>query len=293
MSSRVPLQKSARSPLPFVFPQKMSRWFSNLLTANFVTFTFFTFVLANSNNLIMDLLGIGTADPNEPFWMEKIKHQGISPFNSNATEYKVFRNVKVSSLPSRISRLFYLLFNNLSGLRRSWWWGSWWYCCHQVILALDYTFSHSWLMLCVVWRYVIKIDVEEALVVHQRMFLRKRQLSQKPHPRHSQCFSCRRIFSERACLTSITRLISHLRNEFLPGLTSFLHQSLLTITPSWSVMQRRLQPYWRPPRLMVWQWLVRLHTFITSTLTSTNTCSHRCRSIYPGRRRCSILRCHQ
>ena len=62
-----------------------------------VMFTFFTFVLATSNGLIADLLGTGTAHQDEPFWMEKIKHQGISPFNPNATEYKVFRNVKVSS----------------------------------------------------------------------------------------------------------------------------------------------------------------------------------------------------
>jgi len=68
----------------------MSWWFSNLLTANLVTFTFFTFVLA-SDNLLM---GAATAHHDEPFWMERIKHQGISPFNPNATEYKVFRNVK-------------------------------------------------------------------------------------------------------------------------------------------------------------------------------------------------------
>jgi glucan 1,3-beta-glucosidase len=58
-------------------------------------FTFLTFVLAS--NGLMDLLGSGTAHHDEPFWMEKIKHQGISPFNPNATDYKVFRNVKVSS----------------------------------------------------------------------------------------------------------------------------------------------------------------------------------------------------
>ncbi|KAH9476319.1 putative glucan endo-1,3-beta-glucosidase [Psilocybe cubensis] len=31
---------------------------------------------------------------SSPFWMEKIKHQGISPFNANPSTYKVFRNVK-------------------------------------------------------------------------------------------------------------------------------------------------------------------------------------------------------
>ena len=75
----------------------MSWWFSNLLTV-LVTFTFFTFVLASNNSFDMaiDLLGPGTAPNDKPFWMESIKHQGISPFNPNATKYKVFRNVKVS-----------------------------------------------------------------------------------------------------------------------------------------------------------------------------------------------------
>ena len=77
----------------------MRWWFSNFLTVN-VTFTFFTFVLAS--NGLMDLLATGlTLDNGEPFWMESIKHQGISPFNPNATEYKVFRSVKVSTgIPS-------------------------------------------------------------------------------------------------------------------------------------------------------------------------------------------------
>ncbi|KAF8147994.1 exo-beta-1,3-glucanase [Crassisporium funariophilum] len=39
-------------------------------------------------------LGVGTAGPNEPFWMEQIKHQGKSPYNPTPDEYKVFRNVK-------------------------------------------------------------------------------------------------------------------------------------------------------------------------------------------------------
>ena len=29
------------------------------------------------------------------FWMEKIKHQGKSPFNPDPNNYKIFRNVKV------------------------------------------------------------------------------------------------------------------------------------------------------------------------------------------------------
>ncbi|KAF8960770.1 pectate lyase superfamily protein-domain-containing protein [Flammula alnicola] len=39
-------------------------------------------------------LGAGTSGPNDPFWMESIKHQGKSPFNPNPSSYTVFRNVK-------------------------------------------------------------------------------------------------------------------------------------------------------------------------------------------------------
>ncbi|PPQ78458.1 hypothetical protein CVT25_011853 [Psilocybe cyanescens] len=36
----------------------------------------------------------GATTGSSPFWMEKIKHQGISPFNPSPKTYKVFRNVK-------------------------------------------------------------------------------------------------------------------------------------------------------------------------------------------------------
>ncbi|KAL4069057.1 glycoside hydrolase family 55 protein [Scleroderma citrinum] len=39
-------------------------------------------------------LGGGTASPSDPYWMEAIKHQGTSAFNSNPSSYQVFRNVK-------------------------------------------------------------------------------------------------------------------------------------------------------------------------------------------------------
>ncbi|KAJ7470265.1 exo-beta-1,3-glucanase [Mycena latifolia] len=39
-------------------------------------------------------LGSGTAAATDPFWMQNIKHQGISAFNSNPSTYQVFRNVK-------------------------------------------------------------------------------------------------------------------------------------------------------------------------------------------------------
>ena len=36
----------------------------------------------------------GNARHSDPFWLEKIKHQGISAYNPDPTGYKVFRNVK-------------------------------------------------------------------------------------------------------------------------------------------------------------------------------------------------------
>ncbi|TFK67130.1 exo-beta-1,3-glucanase [Pluteus cervinus] len=39
-------------------------------------------------------LGNGNASASAPFWLERIKHQGKSPFNPNPAGYQVFRNVK-------------------------------------------------------------------------------------------------------------------------------------------------------------------------------------------------------
>ncbi|KAF9531445.1 exo-beta-1,3-glucanase [Crepidotus variabilis] len=39
-------------------------------------------------------LGAGNAAPSDPFWLERIKHQGKSAFNANPNGYQVFRNVK-------------------------------------------------------------------------------------------------------------------------------------------------------------------------------------------------------
>ncbi|KAG2137936.1 glycoside hydrolase family 55 protein [Suillus clintonianus] len=39
-------------------------------------------------------LGGGTAAPSDPYWLQTIKHQGTSAFNSNPSSYQVFRNVK-------------------------------------------------------------------------------------------------------------------------------------------------------------------------------------------------------
>jgi len=39
-------------------------------------------------------LGPGLAGPYEPFWLENIKHQGVSVYHPNASDYQVFRNVR-------------------------------------------------------------------------------------------------------------------------------------------------------------------------------------------------------
>lgn len=39
-------------------------------------------------------LGGGTAAQSDPYWIQTVKHQGTSAFNSNPSSYQVFRNVK-------------------------------------------------------------------------------------------------------------------------------------------------------------------------------------------------------
>ncbi|KAG1849256.1 glycoside hydrolase family 55 protein [Suillus subluteus] len=39
-------------------------------------------------------LGSGTTAPNDPYWLQTVKHQGTSAFNSDPSSYQVFRNVK-------------------------------------------------------------------------------------------------------------------------------------------------------------------------------------------------------
>ncbi|KAF8736780.1 hypothetical protein AX14_014012 [Amanita brunnescens Koide BX004] len=39
-------------------------------------------------------LRVGKAAPTDPFWMQNIKHQGISAYHSSPSTYQVFRNVK-------------------------------------------------------------------------------------------------------------------------------------------------------------------------------------------------------
>ena len=39
-------------------------------------------------------LGEGSAGQDEPYWFEKIKHQGLSAYNKDPANYRTFRNVK-------------------------------------------------------------------------------------------------------------------------------------------------------------------------------------------------------
>jgi len=40
------------------------------------------------------LLGDGTAGQDDPNWLEKMKHQGLSAYNKDPASYRTFRNVK-------------------------------------------------------------------------------------------------------------------------------------------------------------------------------------------------------
>ncbi|KAF5391727.1 hypothetical protein D9757_001809 [Collybiopsis confluens] len=66
---------------------------STLLAVLGVLFGFFTLVSSLGSSCSAPL-GAGTAASTDPFWLQNIKHQGISAFNSNPAGYQVFRNVK-------------------------------------------------------------------------------------------------------------------------------------------------------------------------------------------------------
>jgi len=55
--------------------------------------TYLTYVAALGSECSAPLGG-GYADKDEPYWLEKIKHQGIAAYNPDPNGYEVFRNVK-------------------------------------------------------------------------------------------------------------------------------------------------------------------------------------------------------
>jgi len=81
-------------------------------------------------------LGAGTSASTDPYWLEKIKHQGTSPFNANPSSYAVFRNVKVwckSFEPwSKLLTVF-----PFEGFWCGWRWCTWRYCRDQVKWTFD------------------------------------------------------------------------------------------------------------------------------------------------------------
>ena len=55
--------------------------------------TYLTYVAALGSKCSAPL-DTGYARKDEPYWLEKIKHQGIAAYNPDPTGYEVFRNVK-------------------------------------------------------------------------------------------------------------------------------------------------------------------------------------------------------
>ncbi|KAG1724556.1 glycoside hydrolase family 55 protein [Suillus lakei] len=68
----------------------MSRYSRSLLLSALLAFSTLVTGLGTSCSAP---LGGGTAAPSDPYWLQIIKHQGTSAFNSNST-YQVFRDVK-------------------------------------------------------------------------------------------------------------------------------------------------------------------------------------------------------
>jgi len=69
----------------------------------------FSSLVAGLGSTCSSPLGAGASGPNDPFWMETIKHQGRAPFNPNPNTYKVFRNVKVCRFLFLFNPLLFLL----------------------------------------------------------------------------------------------------------------------------------------------------------------------------------------
>ena len=191
----------------------------------------------------MDLLGTGTARPDEPFWMKKVKHlhpirtQQTTKF-SEMSRWAVLRTICVLILrPTKF----------------------------QDYGAVVMVFMMILLMCCCPWPDVmtcsLAIDDQNrcgGVNSSSSTYVPVRTWSHNKLILAKQCFSCRRSFSKRACLfTSITRLTS--TYKWIPCRTYLVSNPSLHPAESWSAMQKRLPPYWRPPRSMVWQLLVRLH----------------------------------
>ncbi|KAG1814274.1 glycoside hydrolase family 55 protein [Suillus subaureus] len=69
----------------------MSRYSKSLLLSALLAFSTLVSGLGTSCSAP---LGSGTAAPSDPYWLQTVKHQGTSAFNSDPSSYQVFRNVK-------------------------------------------------------------------------------------------------------------------------------------------------------------------------------------------------------
>ncbi|KAG2049894.1 glycoside hydrolase family 55 protein [Suillus hirtellus] len=69
----------------------MSHYSKSLLLSSLLALSTFVSGLGRSCSAP---LGGGTAAPSDPYWLQTIKHQGTSAFNSDPSSYQVFRNVK-------------------------------------------------------------------------------------------------------------------------------------------------------------------------------------------------------
>lgn len=65
-----------------------------LLLLAFATLSAHLTRVLGSNSECQGPLGPGTAAPGDPYWLQNIKHQGLSAFNYNASAYQIFRNVQ-------------------------------------------------------------------------------------------------------------------------------------------------------------------------------------------------------
>ena len=88
LSWRIKDQTSARASL--LNPHSM---FPHLTWALALASTCATHVVALGSQCSASL-GPGTADPNSPYWLERVPHRGTAAYNPNPAGYQVFRNVK-------------------------------------------------------------------------------------------------------------------------------------------------------------------------------------------------------
>ena len=74
-------------------PQTSRAMFFHLTWALGIASTYLTYVAALGSKCSVPL-GRGNARHSDSYWLERMEHRGISPYNPDPTGYQVFRNVK-------------------------------------------------------------------------------------------------------------------------------------------------------------------------------------------------------